>query len=116
MMDKTTQLIAEVYRKTVQKPPEEVNMFSPEFIEQQRKDRLIWQKQMFDLQDQLAQKSEVFRKILQSELKDGQTWDERNTATNSPKSKTRNALLLRHIYPNLKDWEDDLLKSDDYWR
>lgn len=114
MMDKTTQLIAEVYRKTVQKPPEEVNMFSPEFIVQKRKETLIWQKELFDLQDQLAQKSDVFRRILQSEIKNVQTWDERNKATNSPASKTRNALIVRHVYPNIKDWENELLTSDFY--
>jgi hypothetical protein len=116
MIDKDTQLLAEVYRKTVQKPSddEDVDMFSPEFEAKERQHHLIVQKELFALQDRIANESDVFRRILQSEIKNVSTGDERYKATNNPKSKTRNALLTRHIYPNIKDWENNLLTSDFY--
>lgn len=83
----------------------------------------------FELQDKMALKSEVFKRILQQEIKTDP--QERYESTNDPKSKTRNALLLKHAYyrtnPNpkkkgidtekvfhQKEWEDDLLSSSFY--
>jgi len=66
----------------------------------------------FRVQDEMAAKSEVFRRILESEMREDPA--ERYESTNSPKSKTRNALLTRHIYSTQEEWEQNLLTNPFY--
>ncbi|MFA7219347.1 MAG: hypothetical protein WC119_02465 [Synergistaceae bacterium] len=78
----------------------------------------------FRMQDEMALKSDVFKRILQQEIKEDP--QERYESTNYPKTKTRNALLTAGAYyrPNPKNpkekvldreaWENDLLKNPFY--
>lgn len=100
--------------------PDSVDLFSPrdpnEDLEMYRRE--------FAIQDEWAEKSPVFQQILQSEIKDDPK--ERYISTNSPKSKTRNALICRFAYRRTpealklpeqfdqKAWEDDLLTNPFY--
>ena len=81
------------------------DLFDPE-QEKKRKQEIY--NIVFKDQDEMAEKSEVFNRILQSEISDDP--ETRYAQTNSPKSKTRNALITRHIFPTQKEWEEDLLK------
>ena len=63
-------------------------------------------------QDEMALKSIIFEKILNSEIKSDPV--ERYYSTNDPKSKTRNALLIRSIYDTQDEWERDLLTNPFY--
>ena len=75
-------------------------------------DRSFIYKTVFADQDEWAKKSEVFNKILQSEIKADP--EERYESTNNPKAKTRNALIIRHIYKTQEEWEKDLLTNPYY--
>lgn len=87
----------------------EVNLFDPEF---QRKYKEDIYRIVFRDQDEMAAKSEVFKNILLSEIKDDP--EERYVSTNSPKSKTRNALITRSVYQSQEEWEEDLLRNPFY--
>jgi hypothetical protein len=67
-----------------------------------------WQKELIKLQDKLASESKVFNQILQSE-RTNDIW-----STNSPKSKTRNAIMIKYLYKTIDEWENDLLTNDFY--
>jgi len=69
----------------------------------------VSQRRLFKYQDELAKQSEVFKRILQSEMSDDP--DERQRLSDSPTSKTRNAMILRGVYNNKSDWEADILKN-----
>lgn len=104
MQDKDSQLIAEKY----------VDMFSKEFEDEQKLRMVEVYRSVFALQDQYAKESEIFKRILNSEIKDAKTPEERYNLTNAPKSKTRNAMLLKHIYKNKDEWEQELLTNPFY--
>jgi len=85
------------------------DLFDPEANKKSREELL---KNTFKDQDEMAEKSDIFRRILQSEASiDPET---RYEQTNSPKSKTRNALLSRGAYPTQEEWEDSLIKNPFY--
>jgi hypothetical protein len=67
-----------------------------------------WEKELIKLQDKLASESKVFNQILQSE-RTNDIW-----STNSPKSKTRNAIMIKYLYKTIDEWENDLLTNDFY--
>lgn len=60
-------------------------------------------------QDDLAQKSSVFAKILAYERAKGGV-----EVTNHPKSLVRNAMISRSCYPDIKSWEKNLETSEYY--
>lgn len=64
-----------------------------------------WERKVIELQDKLAAESKVFAKILESERTDD-IW-----STNNPKSKTRNAIIIKQLYTTIEDWEEDLLTN-----
>jgi len=66
----------------------------------------------FKTQDDMAKISDIFNKILQSEIREDPR--ERYGSTNSPKSKTRNALLTRGSYETQEEWEENLLTNPFY--
>jgi len=73
-----------------------------------KKTQSNWEKDLIELQDKLAIESKVFANILKSErTKDIQS-------TNHPKSKTRNAIIIKQLYKTIKEWENDLLTNDFY--
>lgn len=85
------------------------DLFDPEANKKSREELF---KNTFNEQDEMAEKSDIFRRILQSEISiDPET---RYEQTNSPKSKTRNALISRAAYQTQEEWEDALLKNPFY--
>ena len=89
---------------------EEFNMFDPVWKENQMQNMCA---QLFQYQDKLASESEIFNTILQFEMSDDR--DTRYENTNSPKSLTRNAIILKGaVYKDLKEWETYLLESPYY--
>jgi hypothetical protein len=56
---------------------------------------------------------EVFTNILNSES-NCNNLNIHMEQTNSPSSKTRNALIIRSVYPSIKDWERELLSNPFY--
>jgi cell envelope opacity-associated protein A len=66
----------------------------------------------FATQDEWAAKSKVFKKILDSEIHSDPAI--RLKQTNSPKSRTRNALIVMAAYQSQEEWEDYLLNSSFY--
>ena len=87
----------------------DIDLFDPEYemIAKQRSYKTV-----FRDQDEMALKSEVFKRILQSEIKEDP--DERFESTNNPKAKTRNALLSRGEYQTQEEWEQNLLTNPFY--
>ncbi|MEI7758515.1 MAG: hypothetical protein WCI80_05710 [Bacteroidota bacterium] len=86
--------------------------------DQDKQEMWMWASE-FATQNFWASISPVFNRILQSEIEDSP--EDRYKSTNSPKSKTRNALICRHAYTNketgvvdIDAWEHDLLTSDYY--
>lgn len=67
---------------------------------------------LFKDQDKMAEKSEVFKRILQSEISDDP--ETRYNQTNSPTSKTRSALTTRQVYNTQEEWEKSLLTNPFY--
>lgn len=68
----------------------------------------IWVKRLIELQDKLASESDVFAKILKSE----RTYDIQTT--NHPKAKTRNAIMIKHLYDTIEEWNFDLTTNEFY--
>ena len=92
------------------------DLFDPEV---QRKTKESIMKHTFKDQDKIAMESDIFSQILQSEISDDP--EKRYKQTNSPKSKTRNALLSMGAYvnPNTKGfdkeaWEENLRTNPFY--
>jgi hypothetical protein len=92
-------------KKKINKPTEDIDLFAPI-------DYTDIYKSVFGDQDAMAKKSSIFRLILQSEIKNDPK--ERYLSTNSPNSKTRNALLTRYCYQTQEEWEKDLLANPFY--
>jgi len=92
----------------------EADLFSKEFEEQHEKDMEKVRESLFKVQDDMAKKSPVFKKILDSEIAGVHDPIERHRITNDPKSKTRNALLTRHAYQTQEEWERGLLTNPFY--
>jgi len=86
--------------------------------EQNKKDKIAISRRIFQTQDNMANQSEVFNRILQSEIDDNP--DIRLKQTDSPQSKTRNALISRYCYKtkdgefDQETWERYLLKNQFY--
>jgi len=100
------------YKKAQNNEPY-VDLFSKEFEEEHNKRMQKVYEKTIEYQNQLAKESNIFRKILESERK-GKTIKEWYESTNNPKSKTRNALLSRHIYKTTNEWENDLKTNPFY--
>ncbi len=107
-MSKYNELVEKIMRNPTQEP-EEINLFDPEY---QRKEKEELRKRLFKAQDEWANRSEVFKRILQSETSDDP--EERVRRTNHSKAKTRNALISRSAYPTDEAWENNLLKNPFY--
>jgi len=80
--------------------------------EEERREREEMYQNVFDNQDEWAAKSSVFKRVLDSEIKDD--LDGRYLSTNSPRSKTRNALITRTSYETQEEWEKELLTNPYY--
>ena len=107
--------------------PEEESLWGTP--EEEREKRIRTHEITFKEQDRLARLSPVFKRILDSEIKEDPI--ERLESTNSPKSKTRNAMLSlvvplsihgntekavedRENEKAIKEWEQDLLTNPFY--
>ena len=86
-----------------------IDLFCPEF---QEKTMASICKNVFNAQDELALKSLVFKRILESEYSDDR--DTRYRQTDSPESKTRNAMITKQCYPTFEEWEEHLKTSPFY--
>ena len=82
-----------------------VDLFSEEF-ETMRQQTADYEKR---LQDDLAEMSPVFRKIMEHERALYQ-----REFVNTPESLTRNAMLTRTCYPTFEEWEASLASMDSF--
>ena len=108
-----------VSMKIYRKAEEEWSLFDEDPVYDRSGNVKEWINALFDEQNRVAAESEVFKRILEQEIKEDPS--ERLDSTNRPKSKTRNALISRAAYhsPSTKEfdkeaWEQDLLSNPFY--
>jgi len=75
-----------------------------------------WEQKLYNMENDLANKSKVFAKILKYERNGEKDIKKGLEKTNKPKSLSRNAIITYYqIYKkDLKTWEKDLLSNDFY--
>jgi hypothetical protein len=93
-----------VFMRIYRKSEEEWSLFDEDPIYERDGSLKTYIRREFENQDKIALESDVFRRILESEIRDDPA--ERWESTNSPKSKTRNALLTRAAYYSWSDPND----------